>query len=135
VTVKCFLFQDWVDVSGTATVSSVIQSEPFWLDLAGFRDVIAWLEVRELTNAPSLLYQTAPTKDEPLFSTVTTLSAIGTGVTTTPILQDTASVPLARWFRWQASLAGSAWDISFRIWIAANAPGRANLNRTAATRR
>jgi hypothetical protein len=125
--VKSFLMQDWVDVSGSAA-STVTQSEPFWLDLSGYRDVVAWLDVRESSNSPSVVLQTSPTKDDLFFVTAATLTGAGMPLTTTTILQETASVPLARWVRWQASLAVSAWDISFRLWIAASCPGRRRVN-------
>lgn len=131
---KCFLLQDWVDISGPTAAGNVIQSESGWLDLSGYRDVIAWLDIRETTPAspsttPTVLYQTAVTKDDGLFTTVATVaSPLSTGVTLTTILQDTATVPVARWFRWQIQGAGPPWDLCFRIWLAASCPGRRKLN-------
>jgi hypothetical protein len=124
---KCFLLQDWVDISGPAG-TTVTQSEGGWLDLSGYRDVVAWLDVRQVTSTPNLLFQTAVTKDDSLFTTAATLRGPGTGVTLTTVLQDTATVPVARWFRWQLQPAGANWDLMFRIWLAASCPGRRKLN-------
>lgn len=137
---KSMLLQDWVDISGPGTAgSSVVQSESAWLDLSGYRDAIVWLDVREVTGGPSLLYQTAVTRDDSLFATVATLSPVATGINLTAVLQDTASVPLAHWFRWRIQpVGGVAWDMTFRIWLAASCPGRRKLNaarNAAATQR
>lgn len=121
---KSFLLQDWLVARGTGVVT---QSERTWLDLSGYRDVVAWLDIRELSaTPPALAYQTAPAKDELLFASAATVS-LATGLTTTPILQDTATTPLARWFRWQLNFGGVAGDVEFRIWVAANKPGRRGM--------
>ena len=137
-----YLLQDYLTLSSPAGGTGVItQSEAGWLDLAAYRDVVAWLEVKELsTSSLSIAIQTAVAKQELLFATMATSpSPLTTGVATVPMLSDLQSggagaAPLARWLRWQVSLAG-AWNITFRIWIAANKPGRAALNRGAAATR
>jgi hypothetical protein len=124
--VKGLLLQDFITVRTTLPSVFTTQSEQNWLDLSAYRDVILWLDTREQSGSPQLSYQTAVAKDEALFTTITTVSP-SVGITLTPILQDTASIPVARWFRWQ--LSGSGGDITFRIWVAANKPGRRNLNQ------
>ena len=119
------LLQDFTTV--LATVGGLTQSESGWLDLAGYRDVVFWLDVRETAASSQLLYQTAPAKDDSLFATIATISPVSVGITTTAVLQDFAAVPVARWIRWQ--LTGANADIMFRIWVSANKPGRRNLSR------
>ncbi len=123
---KCFLLQDFITIRSTTAVATITQSEPGWLDLAAFRDVVFWLDAREQSGSMQLTYQTAVAKDDSLFTNVAILTP-ATGVTVTPILQDVAAAPLARWLRWQ--LSGASADLTFRIWVAANKPGRRNLTR------
>ena len=128
---KGFLLQDWVTIRGASgAVSAIAQSQPFWLDLSDYRDVIAWLEVSELTidgGGVNLLlnYQTAPFEDEQLFNSMSGPLTITTGVTVTQMLAD-RSPPLARYFRWKiepSAATVAVWDITFRILIAVNRPG------------
>ena len=143
----CFLLQDWLALSsasgGAGSTVSIPQSEAGWLDLGAYRDVVAWVEVKELSSSSlSIGLQSAVAKEELLFATMgSTPSPLTTGVKVVPMLQElqtgaAGAAPLARWLRWQVSLSGgSGWDVTFRIWIAANKPGRAALNRGAAARR
>jgi hypothetical protein len=122
----CFPLTNWTTMRGASTVSSITQSETMWLDLRGFEDIVAWLDVRLVTpgtgGSVSMVYQTAPTKDDALFTAVATVSALSsTTVTVTKALMSSASVPLSRWLRWQlTNSASTSWDATFRIWIAAN---------------
>ena len=132
-----FLLQDWVTIRGASSVATVIQSEDCWLDLTSFQDVVAWLDVKNVTTSGAsilLAYQSAATKDESLFLAITSaLSVAGTGLTVTPMIKDLTSTPLARWLRWRLSISGSptaTWDVTFRIFVAANTLGN---NRSGAT--
>jgi hypothetical protein len=127
-----FMLTNWITMRGATTVTSITQSQSGWLDLTGFQDVVAWLDVREAnanggTNV-TMTYQTCPTADEVMFAAVTAAFNITSGtVTVTPMLKETTSVPLGRWLRWQLGVTGTPtgpWDASFRIWIAANAGAR-----------
>lgn len=124
---KGLLLQDYITIRTTAPAAFITQSELTWLDLSAYRDVVLWLDTREQTspNGVQIAYQTAPIKDEALFTTLTSLTP-AVGITLTPVLQDSATLPVARWLRWQAS--GNSADITFRIWVAANRPGRRKLN-------
>lgn len=125
-----FLVQDWVTIRGAASVT-LTQPEVDWCDLDSYQDVVAWLEVKEFTNgALAIAYQTSPTKDDSLFVNMSQ-SYVAVGVSTTIMLKAampglvtpaTAAVPspLARWFRWQLSASSGTWDITFRLWLAAN---------------
>jgi hypothetical protein len=143
----CFLAQDWLTVRGQQTgITSVTQGEPGWLDLGVYQDVVAWLEVKEF-NAPGgtlkIAYQTSPTKDEFMFVPITgpltanTMPfALALGVTVTPLLKDTLTNPLARWFRWQLSVTGTLtgpWDATYRLFVAANYLGARDNPLPAAT--
>jgi len=124
-----FLLQDWLTVRGSSPVA-VAQSEPFWLDMSGYKDLVTWLEVKEFTATAGSLYvqaQTSPSKDEALFQSMTGNVAVAAGVTTTNLLSDMALVPLARWLRWQLvpTATATSWDITFRLWVTASRPGRA----------
>jgi hypothetical protein len=135
----CFLFQDWLTLRGSSTAApaSVTQSEPAWLDLSPYQNVVAWLDVREVTppsGAASLYidFQTAPAKDESYFSSLinplgAATSGIALAVASSPtvqrFLQDGgAYTPLAKWLRWKVSTntvtPSQTWDVTFRIWLA-----------------
>jgi hypothetical protein len=124
----CFLLQDYVTLSGASNLP-ITQSADAWLDLSGFQDIVVYLEVKEfsLGGATNVLiaYQTGPTPEEALFATMTSLN-LALGVTVTILNKDTAAIPLARWLRFQMGpdiAGGSAWDATFRVWVAANARG------------
>lgn len=121
--------QDFVTIRGATSVTSITQSEAQWLDLQAFQDLVFWLDVKELTSGGAttftVAYQTAPTKDDSLFVNMASVT-IAAGVAVTSVLKDTATNPLARYVRWQLAVTGSptsAWDATFRIWVAGNAPG------------
>ena len=123
-----YLLQDWLTVRGASAITVFNQPENAWLDLAPFQDVMAWLEVKEVTPTSGALqvsYQTAPAKEDALFTGMTAAIAVtGPGVTTTVMRKLSSAVPLARWVRWQVSLtSAAAWDITFRIYLACNALG------------
>jgi len=133
-----FLLQDWVTIrrkeqGGAAPYPTVVQGQPFWLDLSDYRDVVAWLDVRQVGVADAgvnvqVTYQTAPFEDEALFSAMAPPIAMAngySGLTVTQMLAD-VSPPLARYFRWMLSPSGATsapWDITFRVYIAVNRPG------------
>jgi hypothetical protein len=122
----CFPLTNWTTMRGATSVTTITQSESQWLDLTGFEDIITWLEVKNLTpgggTGVTLQYQTSPTKDEALFAGTAAAFAMTTGVTVTKALMSAATVPLARWLRWQLGSGGAtaSWDATFRLWIAAN---------------
>lgn len=122
------LLQDLTTLVASAGSTTVLQAESGWVDLSGFKDVVAFLDIREIvlggaTNV-TLTYQTAPTKDSALFVDMTTAVTAATGVTVTKMLQASATNPLSRWGRFQLGRTGtpsSAWGLTFRVWLAANA--------------
>jgi hypothetical protein len=123
-----FLLQDWVTIRGQSpSMSPVTQSEAGWLDLDAYDDVVAWIDVKEQSatggGTLSILLQTAAEAEDDEFLTMLTQAASSLGVTVTPVLKATASVPLLRCVRWQLSVSGlgSPWDVTFRVWVTANA--------------
>jgi hypothetical protein len=128
----CFPLTNWTTMRGASSVTSITQSESQWLDLQGFEDIVTWLEVKNVTlpggaTHVTLQYQTGTTKDEPLFAsllaTAINLDTVVGAVTVSKFLMSSATIPLARWLRWQLAVTGApsaAWDATFRLWIAAN---------------
>lgn len=116
-----FTLQELVCVRGGTGQSSITQDEPGWLDLADYHDVVIWANFTSFSGAPSLLIQTSPTKDEFFFQTIATITpALGTSVS--QVLLWSATIPLARYVRWQ--LTGTpTYDATFRVAVAANAEG------------
>lgn len=132
-----FVLQDWVtirqkEVPGAGPYPTIVQGQPFWLDLSEYRDVVAWLDIAEVTVDVGVnvqvTYQTAPFENEALFTAMAPPIARSngySGLTVTQMLAD-VSPPLARYFRWMLSPSGATtapWDITFRILIAVNRPG------------
>jgi hypothetical protein len=118
-----FVLSDWITVKGNA--NSVIQSESDWLDLTPYEDVVFWIDCREASGTPTLALQTSPTKDETFFgATGASLysATLASGTVVSKVTMKDATVPIARYLRWQLS-AGAAFDATFRIMVSANAPG------------
>ena len=123
-----FVLQDWTTVGGAAG-STVIQGEKDWLDMSPFQDIVAWIDVRDatLTNTPFLKLETAPSKDESLFMFMGSGAGIAMVGAPTPTvvqyLMGSATVPVAECLRWKIIGGAVTWQATFRILVAANAPG------------
>ena len=135
-----FPLTSWITLQGASSVTSITQSEAQWLDLRGFEDFVAWLEVKQATvptgsTHVTLTYLTSPTKDEVLFLPVLlaggtvasvvldTVAGSNPPVAITSATKENAVRPLARWLRFQLSVDGTpstSWNATFRIWVAAN---------------
>jgi hypothetical protein len=123
-----FILQDWSTIKGGANVT-VTQSEAEWLDLEPYEDVSFWLIVTEASGSPTLVYQTAPTKDEAFFA-AQTAGMTGTAITLTPsstpvitpVLAWSAAFPLARYVRWQIPSTSGGFKVNMYIAVAASAP-------------
>jgi hypothetical protein len=136
---RAFVLQDWITIRGASTVASVIQMEGQYAQLDAFQDVVFWLQVAEVTTASgtiTLNYETAPLKDESLFSAMGTAGIAAAAMTpptiTKILLSQNPAVPLSRWVRWRLSQSGAtaSWDVTFRVLLVANQlvvfqPGRA----------
>jgi hypothetical protein len=122
-----FVLQDWTTIRAASGVNTITQEEGGWLDLAPFQDVVFWIDTKESTSTPMLAFQTSPSKDDNLFLAVAPSYAMPIGGVSTPAvvsaLMTAAPVPLARYLRWQITSSTSPWDATFRVLVAANAPG------------
>ena len=118
---RSFVLQDWTTIRAAAS-ATISQPEAGWLDLEPFQDIVGWIQIAEATNVPTLGLQTSPTADDWLFQTMIAHSvSAGGSPAVVPVLLLNATVPLARFVRWQFS-TGLAGDATFRIMVAANAP-------------
>lgn len=127
-----FVLTDWTTVRGGTGGATITQSESEWLDLTQYEDVIFWIDVREVAGPPvTLNIQTSPTKDDNFFNAANiyqnTGLAAGTftaaSTPTTKVLMSSATIPLARYVRWQLTSGSATFDATFRIMVSANAPG------------
>lgn len=132
---KSLRLQDWTTIRILNTISSVTQSEDCWLDVEPYQDLVIWTDVKSVTGSPgtlTLTYETAPCKDDSFFSPIFT--GFSPAAAALPridkrLMTDAATlVPPAKWLRWKLGLSGAtgAWDVTFRVWIAANS---ANLGK------
>ncbi len=127
------LLQPWTTIKGTSTTTSLAQGDDDALDLSAFEDFVAWVEVKELTAggaaSPTLVLETAPAKDELLFSPTggnQTSVPLAVGVSTVRNLLNAplvGQIPLARFLRWRVSMSGasSVWSVTFQVHLAAHA--------------
>ena len=142
------VLQDFTTIRGAYNIT-VTQSENAWLDLEEYEDAIAWIDIREVTFATgstqiNFNLQTAPIKDEVLFTNMISGGYGVTGVPTGPVIQKfimslssgtTFPYPLGRHLRWQLSPVGGTsgvWDMTFRVLLCANHIG---ASRSAQIRR
>ena len=127
----------------TSTPFVVGQPEPRWLDLSGYQDIVAFIDVKKVDNGQSMgltiALQTAPIRDETLFMNVTAPLVIAAeGLAIAKMFKDTTSFPLSRWLRWQVALTSAPmipWTVTFRIWIAASLIGSGDKVATETARR
>jgi hypothetical protein len=127
---RAFVMQDWVTIRGAQAVTSVIMNESNYAQLDAFQDVIFWLQVAEFTlssGTVTMNYETAPLKDESLFTAMATAGISAVAMTpptiTKVLLSQNPSVPLSRWVRWRLSASGvgaGGWDVTFRVMLVAN---------------
>ncbi len=119
-----FVLQDWLTISGP-DANTIIQTERDWLDMSPYQDVVSWVDVKEVgATAVNLLLETAPSKDESLFQAMGAATPMTVGLTIVQLLMGSATVPIAQYLRWKIGPASAAaWEVTFRILVAANAPG------------
>ncbi|MGO9837504.1 MAG: hypothetical protein ACLP1X_25210 [Polyangiaceae bacterium] len=126
---RAFVLQDWLTIRGASTVTSVIMNETQYAQLDAYQDAIFWLQVSEVTlggaAAVTLNYETAPLKDESLFSSMATAPittvAMSPPTITKVLLSQNPAVPLSRWVRWRLVQSSSTgWDVTFRLLLVAN---------------
>jgi hypothetical protein len=135
-----FVLQDFVTIRGNSNTLTITQSESEWHDLSGYQDLVAWLDIREITVTGNtnvqFNLQTSPLKDEFLFVNMETSPFQATTGLTAPkvrvitldqlaLSSSPINVPLGRFVRWQllAASATGVWDATFRIVLCANNVG------------
>jgi hypothetical protein len=127
-----FLLQDWITISD-ASAGTITQAASEWLDLEQYQDVVAWLEAPQGGGSVTFSLQTAPARDERLFTQVAKQQ--GSGSTKVFVIQvgdspfvavGPVNVPaqMARWLRWSVAGSGTNWSTTFRITVMANRQGR-----------
>lgn len=123
--------QGWLTIRGPDS-STVVQGEDDWLDLTDFLDVAIWHQVTDQSNVATLTIETAPAKEEALFSSMASLGlASSLSPQITPAIFARAAVPLARYLRWKiVGRMGGAFSITFRLWIVATARFRPPILRS-----
>lgn len=124
------LVQDWIQVRGSAA-GTITQSESAWVDMRAFQDVVFWVDISSLDangGTMQMFLQTAPSKDDILFKTLSnctlTLTAPITPFNTSSVLPKSIlnanpAVPIARWLRWSLTNSATAWRCAFRIFVSA----------------
>lgn len=114
--------QDYLTVREDQTATAVTQSESDWLDLGGYQDLVAFLEVKEVSGGTvQINYQTAPTKDDLLFVNMAGAVTLVAGLSVTKMLKASALTPLGRFARWKLTATPTGvWSAYFRVWLAAN---------------
>ena len=129
-----YVLQDWITIRGTIPASGsadIIQGESTWMGFSSFRDIVIWLDIREITFPATSLtfnFESSPTKDNNLFQVMQsqTINAGGLTAGVQPLLKvilSSATTPLATWVRWRLSptgASGNTWDATFRVLAAAN---------------
>ena len=115
------LLQDWLTLTGQSGSIATTQSESGYLDLGESEDLTFFLDVSSVAGAVSVTYQTAPTRSDGGFLPVLapiSIGAPGLRVDRAPFAL--ALTPPSRFVRWRMSstLAGGAWSVTFRIWLA-----------------
>jgi hypothetical protein len=133
-TMHCLLLQDWLTlrIGNVSTITAINQDETDWLEMGAYQDLVAWLDVREVTTPGTPLYidfQTAPVKDEAYFaSLVNNAGGVTVSTANTPTVvrmtKSSAYTPLSKWLRWRLNTntigPSAIGDVTFRIWVAAN---------------
>jgi hypothetical protein len=82
-----YVLQDWITIRGTTVAGGnvfggagdIIQGESTWMGFSSFQDVVFWLDIREITPPTTSLnfaFETAPTKDNNLFTSMNGTSGL-----------------------------------------------------------
>ncbi len=122
-----YTLQDWTTIRAASGLNTITQEEGGWLDLAPYQDVVFWIDTKSSTATPTITFQTSPSKDDVLFVAVVAGYAMPIAGVTAPVVvsapMTAASVPLARYLRWQLTSSTTPWDATFRVLVSANSPG------------
>jgi hypothetical protein len=121
---RSVLLQNWITVRGATTTTDVRQDRSGYADLAGYKDLVVYLEVSDLSGRPLLAYETSPTNDDVLFLNLDTAAFIPVvGVAAPKIFRFTSPLGavMSRYVRWRLpASSGAPWSLTFRVWLSAN---------------
>lgn len=124
------LLADWTTISadggaGVSKVTSLAQASSGWLDVGDAEDLTFLLDVREVTGAVTMSYETSPAKDDASFVAMVKPFTLAVGTRAHAALFTNAVVPAARFVRWRLSNPGGSgtWDATFRLWVSTSSPG------------
>jgi hypothetical protein len=109
-----------VTVRGSSSLATITQGEASWLDLCDYDSATFFLDVREVTGAVTLTYQTSPSKDDASFQTLVAPILLATSQRADSALARFAFMPIARYVRWQLTSSSSPFDATFTIEVAAH---------------
>lgn len=114
------LLQDALTINGQDGILSVTQSAHQYLDIGLNEDLVFYLDVKNVSGAVTISYETSPTpQDSSFLPMIAPVTISATGLRVDRAAFSTAAVPPARYVRWRLQCAGGAWSATFRIWVAA----------------
>ncbi len=114
---EALLLQDYTTIR--TSTQQVVQPAYGWLDLGDLEDVVLYTDVREATNSPALIYETAPAPIDSAFVTIVPQFTMTVGLRTDKVFTSSANVAVSRYLRWRIPLGVGVSDATFRIWVAA----------------
>ena len=98
---------------------TITQGADRWPEVPTVADAVFYLDVRDPgSGTATILYQTAPRREDASFATM--LSVPITPTTTTradAVLGASAPIPMAKYLRWQLGFIGAD-SVTFRLWMA-----------------
>jgi hypothetical protein len=125
----CFTLQPLAMFRSDASTTSFTQPSNTWLDVTPFSDVVIWLHVQGANAGGGTLnffYETSPTKEEAYFTSFVRTAFDQTSplpwLSVDKGLLASATPAVAKWVRWRITNIGavSSWDMTFRVFVAAN---------------
>jgi hypothetical protein len=112
-----FRLSQWTTIRSIAG-QTITQSECAWLDLSAYEDAMFHLDVREVTGAVTLAYETSATSQDSSFVSLISFS-LATGTRIDQVLFSNCLMPITRFVRWKAYMPSGTADTTFRVWVSA----------------
>lgn len=116
------MLQPWTTVQ--SSFPTLTQSVEDWLDLCDYADATFWIDVTQISSGSTvqLTLQTSPTLDESYFFAAAPPITLATSTAPQVLktVRSAATVPLAKYVRWQLTLLSgtSPWSVTFRVRVA-----------------
>lgn len=116
------VLQELLTINVQDGLTSLTQSAHQYLDIGQNEDLVFYLDVRNVSGSVLIAYETSPTQQDSSFlPMIAPVPIIGTGLKVDRAAFSTAAVPPARFVRWKLTCLGGAWNVTFRVWLAAYA--------------